>query len=188
MDDVKLPPWQLMRTRLYLPASSGAESDYVSNNIHRWIDLIFGCRQRPPHLGGTQECVDSCNVFFHLTYSGAVNLDELKDTDPSYMNNMPVRLQNLVQTPTQLFTKPHESRKSFRDADIFWPIASCVIGVDTIEKNDIPDLPERIYSFKPIRVAAQPIVFVSYPVVDKLLTIDTSRTLASIYGQNYRQI
>ena len=179
VDDVKLPPWAADAHDFIFQHRLALESDYVSNNIHRWIDLIFGCRQRPPHLGGTQECVDSCNVFFHLTYSGAVNLDELKDTDPLLYEQYACQIAEFGQTPTQLFTKPHESRKSFRDADIFWPIASCVIGVDTIEKeNDIPDLPERIYSFKPIRVAAQPIVFIcELSSVDKLLTIDTSRTL-----------
>jgi len=43
-----------MRTR--------TESDYVSEHLHEWIDLIFGYKQRGP------ASVEANNVFFHLTY------------------------------------------------------------------------------------------------------------------------
>ena len=46
------------------------ESDYVSNNIHLWIDLIFGCKQRS---------VDDFNVFHPLTYEGCLDFDQLSD-------------------------------------------------------------------------------------------------------------
>jgi hypothetical protein len=44
------------------------EAPYVSANLHHWIDLIFGHKQRGP------AAVDADNVFYHLTYEGAVDI------------------------------------------------------------------------------------------------------------------
>jgi hypothetical protein len=53
--------------------------------------------------------VKALNVFHHLTYEGAVNIDEIDD---------PVRrmatigiIDNFGQTPKQLFKRPHPQRK-----------------------------------------------------------------------------
>lgn len=49
------------------------ESDYVSRNLHHWIDLIFGYKQRGP------EAIKANNLFFHLTYEGMVSIEDIKD-------------------------------------------------------------------------------------------------------------
>ena len=49
------------------------ESEYVSQNLHKWIDLIFGCKQRG--IAAAEEL----NVFYHLTYEGAIDLQNIHD-------------------------------------------------------------------------------------------------------------
>lgn len=47
------------------------ESELVSCQLHNWIDLIFGYKQRGP------EAVHATNVFHYLTYDGTVDWDKV---------------------------------------------------------------------------------------------------------------
>lgn len=45
--DVGLPPWAKGSVREFIKKHREAlESDYISENLHHWIDLIFGYKQR----------------------------------------------------------------------------------------------------------------------------------------------
>jgi ABC-type multidrug transport system fused ATPase/permease subunit len=44
--DVELPPWARTPQEFIQKNRQALESDYVSENIHNWIDLIFGYKQR----------------------------------------------------------------------------------------------------------------------------------------------
>jgi len=183
VDAVTLPNWANDPYDFIFQHRLALESDYVSQNLHRWIDLIFGCRQRPPHVvDGCRDSVDACNVFFHLTYAGAVDLDDLYKNDRILYEQYICQIAEFGQTPTQLFSTPHERRKSFRKVDIFWPIASIVPGVDTIiDPKEQPDRPRRVYSFKPQKISAYPVIFIAECIgSDRLITVDTSQ----IVGQH----
>eukprot|EP01084_Bolivina_argentea_P140899 247640_1 len=78
------------------------ESDYVSLNLHNWIDLIFGYKQRG------QESVDAHNVFFYLTYAGAVDPDTI--SDPTIKAATEQQIYHFGQTPNILFHQPHPQR------------------------------------------------------------------------------
>nr|XP_019943616.1 PREDICTED: neurobeachin-like [Paralichthys olivaceus] len=73
--DVDLPAWAKKPEDLVRINRMALESEFVSCQLHQWIDLIFGYKQRGP------EAVRALNVFHYLTYEGSVNLDSI--TDPS---------------------------------------------------------------------------------------------------------
>ncbi|CAE7410894.1 lvsA, partial [Symbiodinium microadriaticum] len=74
VDDVQMPPWAGGDAREFIRLHRQAlESKYVSENLHNWIDLIFGSKQRGKAAEGAM------NVFIPLTYEGEVKLDEITD-------------------------------------------------------------------------------------------------------------
>ncbi|VFR02089.1 unnamed protein product [Cuscuta campestris] len=105
--DVVLPPWAKGSAREFIKKHREAlESDYVSENMHHWIDLIFGCKQR----GKAAE--EAVNVFYHYTYEGSVNIDSV--TDPALKASILAQINHFGQTPKQLFLKPHVKRRADR--------------------------------------------------------------------------
>ncbi len=101
--DVQLPPWAHGSAEEFVRRHRQAlESDYVSAHLHEWIDLIFGYKQRGP------ASVAALNVFHHLTYEGAVDVDAI--TDPVEKMSTIAQILNFGQTPTQLLLKPHPPR------------------------------------------------------------------------------
>jgi hypothetical protein len=175
--DIVLPPWASDPFEFVRLNRKALESEFVSQNLHHWIDLIFGYKQRPPYLGGDDASVSSCNVFYHLTYADAVNLEELLEKDKKLHQTYVNQIAEFGQTPTQLFTTPHPQRLPIDAADIAWPIASVVLGADTIMKGDVlPDKPRKILCFKCYKISAWPIVFLS-ETAERLVTVDTSRVV-----------
>ena len=66
VDEAKLPNWASSAEDFLKKNRQALESDYVSNNLHLWIDLIFGSKQRS---------FEDFNVFHPLTYEGSVDFD-----------------------------------------------------------------------------------------------------------------
>ncbi|KAL3849903.1 hypothetical protein ACJIZ3_011785 [Penstemon smallii] len=105
--DVVLPPWANGSAREFIRKHREAlESDYVSEHLHHWIDLIFGYKQR----GKASE--EAVNVFYHYTYEGSVDIDSV--TDPSMKASILAQINHFGQTPKQLFLKPHVKRRTDR--------------------------------------------------------------------------
>ncbi|XP_069615080.1 neurobeachin isoform X6 [Ranitomeya imitator] len=104
VNDVDLPPWAKNPEDFVRINRMALESEFVSCQLHQWIDLIFGYKQRGP------EAVRALNVFHYLTYEGSVNLDSV--TDPVLREAMEAQIQNFGQTPSQLLIEPHPPRSS----------------------------------------------------------------------------
>lgn len=101
--DVALPPWAHGSATEFVRVNREAlESSFVSARLHHWIDLIFGCKQQGA------AAVDACNVFYHLTYEGAVDLDTV--ADDAMRQAIVDQINEFGQTPSQLFKTPHPAK------------------------------------------------------------------------------
>ncbi|XP_055847784.1 WD repeat and FYVE domain-containing protein 3 [Episyrphus balteatus] len=104
LNHVILPPWAKQDPREFIRVHRSAlECDYVSQNLHLWIDLIFGCKQQGP------AAVEAVNVFHHLFYEG--NVDIYNIDDPLKKNATIGFINNFGQIPKQLFKKAHPAKK-----------------------------------------------------------------------------
>ncbi|KAI8062663.1 hypothetical protein BC940DRAFT_244066 [Gongronella butleri] len=103
IDSVALPPWASGDPKIFIHRHREAlESEYVSSHLHAWIDLIFGCKQQG------KAAIDALNVFHHVSYEGAVDLDAI--TDIVEKTATIGIINNFGQTPRQLFKKAHPAR------------------------------------------------------------------------------
>lgn len=102
--NVGLPPWAKGSAYEFVRIHRMAlESEYVSQNLNNWVDLIFGYKQRGP------EAEAAHNVFHYLSYEGAVDIDKItNEVDRAAAES---QIQNFGQTPSQLLVKePHPRR------------------------------------------------------------------------------
>ncbi|XP_057671773.1 protein FAN-like [Diorhabda carinulata] len=103
--DVELPPWALNSPKHFIKTLRDAlENDIVSNNLHNWIDLIFGYKQKG------EEAIKSNNLFYHLCYEGAIDLDAISDLNERHA--LEVQIMEFGQIPKQVFKVPHPQRKN----------------------------------------------------------------------------
>jgi len=105
--NVTLPPWAKGDPKIFIAKQREAlESPYVSKHLHKWIDLVFGCKQKG------DAAVDAVNVFHHLSYQGARDLDAIDD--PVERLATIGIIHNFGQTPYQVFQRPHPAREHAR--------------------------------------------------------------------------
>eukprot|EP01065_Artemidia_motanka_P019820 TRINITY_DN2369_c0_g1_i3.p1 TRINITY_DN2369_c0_g1~~TRINITY_DN2369_c0_g1_i3.p1 ORF type:complete len:2399 (+),score=770.88 TRINITY_DN2369_c0_g1_i3:113-7309(+) len=103
LGDVVLPKWAQSAAHFIQIHRQALESEYVSANLHKWVDLIFGAKQRGP------AAVASHNVFYHLTYEGAVG--DWSKVPAQEVPALQRQIECFGQTPSQLFEKEHPPRQ-----------------------------------------------------------------------------
>lgn len=107
VDSVLLPPWAKGDPKIFITKHREAlESEYVSKNLHHWTDLIFGYKQQG------EAALDATNVFHHLSYRGARDLDTIRD--PVERLATIGIIHNFGQTPHQVFQRAHPPREDLK--------------------------------------------------------------------------
>lgn len=138
VNDVILPPWaENSPEKLISILREALESEHVSRNLHQWIDLIFGYKQRG------EEAIKAHNLFFHLCYEGAVDLDHVNDLTKRHA--LEVQISEFGQIPKQLFKKPHVPRLC----------SDPLRRLSSVDKESVPDVVDTnedllVNSFKEI--------------------------------------
>ncbi|KAL6080676.1 WD repeat and FYVE domain-containing protein 3 [Balamuthia mandrillaris] len=158
MSDVSLPPWANGDPHSFIRQHREAlESNYVSQHLHEWIDLIFGYKQQGA------AALEAHNIFFHLTYEGTVDWQSI--TDPVQRSSIKSQISNFGQTPPQLFKKPHPQRKIKKQPIAQTPPPS--------SSSSLPQTPEKSPALPP----QSPSLFSSAAPVSPLLLSSSSAEL-----------
>lgn len=203
---VELPPWAINAHDFVSKMRQALESEYVSANLHHWIDLIFGNKSQPPSMrGGSLLAVDACNIYDEYHYPGAYNLEQMKKDDEALFVVTMKKILEFGTNPITLFPDAHPLRpqliESSRESpeylgnNIIWKIASSVDGYDERawnlrdEHGSIPDKVRRkLKKDKPAfcqcytdeQVSSLPILFIGEVESKKtLVTLDLNRILGS---------
>ncbi|KAH9280985.1 WD repeat and FYVE domain-containing protein 3 [Echinococcus granulosus] len=138
VDNVLLPPWAKGDPREFIRQHREAlESEYVSANLHHWIDLIFGYKQRG------EPAVQAVNVFHHLFYEG--NVDIYAIDDPVKRRAVVGFINNFGQIPRQIFRKPHPAKKMVA----FPPLSHPTILIPAGSGNGVGSLPDSRTNIPP---------------------------------------
>jgi len=159
IDDVALPRWALGSPEHFIRINRQAlESDYVTANLHKWIDLIFGEKQQ----GAAAERAN--NVFFHLTYRGAVDVVEL--ARKGQHDATLAQIEYFGQTPIQLFTAPHPEALPLVTLDSVYP-----------RRKFLKNFFLELWKVEYLARRNDPLVFLAH-LGDSLVSIAASRDVA----------
>lgn len=144
LGNVVLPRWAKGDPREFIRVHRQAlECDYVSQNLHHWIDLIFGCKQQG------SAAVDAVNVFHHLFYEG--NVDIYNIDDPLKKNATIGFINNFGQIPKQLFKKAHPAKKLGQRVSVLDPTPISTAPCFLVERLFFHNLDNLRPSLHPIK-------------------------------------
>nr|XP_048277556.1 WD repeat- and FYVE domain-containing protein 4 isoform X1 [Myodes glareolus]XP_048277557.1 WD repeat- and FYVE domain-containing protein 4 isoform X1 [Myodes glareolus]XP_048277558.1 WD repeat- and FYVE domain-containing protein 4 isoform X1 [Myodes glareolus]XP_048277559.1 WD repeat- and FYVE domain-containing protein 4 isoform X1 [Myodes glareolus]XP_048277560.1 WD repeat- and FYVE domain-containing protein 4 isoform X1 [Myodes glareolus]XP_048277561.1 WD repeat- and FYVE domain-containi len=144
LGDVQLPPWADGDPRKFISLHRQAlESDFVSGNLHHWIDLVFGCKQQG------QAAVEAVNTFHPYFYGDRIDLTSI--SDPLIKSTILGFISNFGQVPKQIFTKPHPSRNTTGKPPLPGKDASSPAGLPGHSQSFLHNLP----ALKPSQVTVK---------------------------------
>ncbi len=120
ISDISLPPWAKGCPVEFVRVHKRAlESARVSSQLHAWVDLIFGFKQRG------KAAVEAVNVFHYLSYEGSVDLSAIEDE--MERKSVTDHVLHFGQTPSQIFRKKQQPRTAPAKKGL-WPIAGPASG------------------------------------------------------------
>jgi len=109
VEDVLLPYWCKGNPyRFVVMLREALESNYVSQNLNKWIDYIFGYKQQGV------DAERSLNTYSNVTYEDKIDLYQIHESNPALAQSYKLQMYNYGQTPSnvlQFKQKEHPSKK-----------------------------------------------------------------------------
>lgn len=96
--DVLLPPWAENAKDFVYKMRLALESDYVSQHLHQWIDLIFGYKQRG------EEARKADNLFHYLTYGVSDKQKAISTQEFDEQLSLETQILEFGQVPKQVIS------------------------------------------------------------------------------------
>ena len=142
VNNVILPNWCWNNSEIFIELHRCAlESQYVSNNLNKWIDLIFGYKQNGKNAKESQ------NLFHPLTYKQNFNIDSFKDDILKQAAIEQVR--SFGNCPKQIFNKPHPKKINiYGNNNKYNKYPICNIIYNNKINNKLYQLSVKIYNNK----------------------------------------
>eukprot|EP01156_Anaeramoeba_ignava_P000354 Anaeramoba_ignava/a1040_33.p1 GENE.a1040_33~~a1040_33.p1 ORF type:complete len:1229 (-),score=395.70 a1040_33:98-3706(-) len=171
IDDCELPNWANSPEQFIRIHNEALESEIVSQNIHNWIDLIFGYKQQG------EEAVKNYNTFYYLTYENLISFEKVETSQDK--KAIEIQIEHFGQTPVQLLKKPHPKRfprekiiKTMTRTSIYWRMKELnQVKTFTIKICDSPII------FIQVKRESGLVSFLGIP--DKVVVINLERKLAT---------
>lgn len=159
--DVDLPKWVKGDPYKYVcELKKMLESEQVSLSINKWIDYIYGFKQRG------KEAVKAINVYPHYTYDQSTGDKETEESSKRIGGEVSIsQAYNFGQTPTQLFKEAHKKRYTRTKA---------------LKYNLIVDVEASVRPYRPVDNQRNVVIFYSKFIDNKkILTLTRERTIKS---------
>ena len=102
VNDVTLPPWARSARDFVAKNKKALESDYCTQHLPRWIDLIFGCKSRG------EAAMKAYNLFHPITYLGPRELAGMQTEQERFTAELQATEFGIVQD--QILEEPHVLR------------------------------------------------------------------------------
>ena len=115
IDDInnfEYPTWAKNNPNLFIIKNRLAlESDFVSDSLNDWIDLIFGYKQKG------EEAEKAKNLFFDFTYENSIDIEKYKKNNLDEYNSL-ISKVDIGQTPSQIFSKSVDKRMKRKETNL----------------------------------------------------------------------
>ena len=184
VDDVVLPPWAQGDPALFVRRMREAlESEYVSENLHSWIDLVFGVKQKG------KAAVKAQNVFYYLTYEDVVDVDAIDD-DLERRATID-QINSFGITPHQLFKHAHPQRRVTKRSAVAAGSSESALQSTTITSHPqllhVADNQPNLSHVPTIaKGSRRPIGAIHYTAgIDRLLVLDEHKSLLPADASKY---
>lgn len=129
VNDVECPRWASCPEEVVFRFREALESDYVSHNLHKWVDLVFGYKARK------EDAASHSNLFHYRTYEQDIFSRPEDDEDDIRLAQ--TYISEFGQCPEPLFESKHEPKVAFDNTsvDSMRIVESCPDGLGLVKSN-----------------------------------------------------